>query len=95
MKNISLKVLTFHFKYNKMTSKFEKGDEKMFQISLTAARVNAKLTIDEVAKKMHKSKHTIIAWEKGKTAMDVCNFEKLCILYNIPKEHIILPFRST
>ncbi len=69
--------------------------EKKLQITLTAARVNAGLTLDEVAEKIHKSKNTIIAWEKGKTAIDVYNFNELCILYKVPKECIILPCHST
>ncbi len=69
--------------------------EKKLQITLTAARVNAGLTLDEVAKKIHKSKNTIIAWEKGKTAIDVYNFNELCILYKVPKKCIILPCYST
>ena len=69
--------------------------EKKLQITLTAARVNAGLTLDEVAKKIHKSKNTVIAWEKGKTAIDVYNFNELCILYKVPKECIILPCYST
>lgn len=35
------------------------------QISLAAARVNAGMTQEEVAKKMGISKQTIINWEKG------------------------------
>ncbi len=69
--------------------------EKKLQITLTAARVNAGFTLDEVAEKMHKSKNTIIAWEKGKTTIDVYNFDELCTLYNVPKECIILPYCST
>lgn len=67
----------------------------MFKISMTAARINAGYTLDEVAKRLHKSKSTIIAWEKGKTAIDVYYFNELCALYNVPKELIILPFYST
>lgn len=67
----------------------------MFKISLTAARINAGLTLDEVAEKLHKSKPTIIAYEKGKTAIDVYTFNELCKLYNVPEEYIILPKYST
>ena len=35
------------------------------QISLAAARVNAGMTQDDVAKKMKVSKNTIVKWEKG------------------------------
>lgn len=67
----------------------------MFKITLTAARINAGFTLDEVAQRIHKTKGTIIAWEKGKTSIDVHNFKELCNLYNAPMEYIILPFNST
>ena len=67
----------------------------MLQISLTAARVNAKLTLDDVAKKLHKTKQTIVNWEKGKTIIDVNSFNELCALYEVPNECIILPNYST
>ena len=35
------------------------------QISLAAARVNANLTQEDVARAMHLSKNTIVNWEKG------------------------------
>ena len=60
----------------------------MLKITLTAARVNAGYTIDEVAKKMQKNKVTIINWEKGRTSMKVPEFEELC---NLSKDYIILP----
>lgn len=63
----------------------------MLKITLTAARVNAGYTIDEVAKKMQKNKVTIINWEKGRTSMKVPEFEELCNLYKISKDYIILP----
>lgn len=66
----------------------------MFKITLTAARVNAGFTLDDVAQKIHKTKGTIIAWEKGKTSIDVHNFKELCDLYNVPMEFIILPSNS-
>lgn len=67
----------------------------MFKISLTAARINAGYTLEEVAEKLHKSKPTIIAYEKGKAAIDVYTFNELCELYKVPKEYIILPRYST
>lgn len=67
----------------------------MFRITLTAARVNAGLTLDDVASKIHRTKSTIISWEKGKTPIDVQTFKELCDLYNAPMEVIILPCNST
>ncbi len=63
----------------------------MLKISLTAARVNAGYTLDEVAKYMKKSKSTIISWEKGKTIINVLDFEQLCNLYKISKDNIFMP----
>ena len=61
------------------------------QISLTAARVNAGFSLDEVAKKMQRTKGTIINWEKGRTSIKIAEFEELCNLYKISKEYIVLP----
>jgi len=62
-----------------------------FRISLASARVNAELTQDQVAGKMHKGKQTIINWEKGKTKIDSANFVVLCKLYKINPDYISLP----
>jgi transcriptional regulator with XRE-family HTH domain len=67
-----------------------KMGEKL-QISLTAARVNAGFSLDEVAKKMQRTKGTIINWEKGRTPMKISDFDELCNLYKISKEYIVLP----
>lgn len=66
-----------------------------FQISLAAARVNAKMTQEEAAKKMHVTKQTIINWEKGKIVPRISEIEKLCRIYNIPQDYIFLPCYST
>ena len=65
--------------------------EEKLQITLTAARVNAGFSLDEVAKKMQKTKGTIINWEKGRTPMKISDFDELCNLYKISKDYIILP----
>jgi transcriptional regulator with XRE-family HTH domain len=63
----------------------------MLKITLTAARVNAGYSLDEVAERLQKSKGTIINWEKGRTSMKITEFEELCNLYKISKDHINLP----
>lgn len=61
------------------------------QISLKAARVNANLTQAEVAKRLHKSKQTIINWECGKTKVSAANLLILCDMYKISPWVIHLP----
>lgn len=62
-----------------------------FQISLAAARVNANMTQQEVADKVHKSKNTIVNWEKGKTKPDFSALTMLSVLYNVPIDYISVP----
>jgi len=64
------------------------------QISLAAARVNAGLTQDDVARKMRVSKNTVVAWEKGMTEPKISQSRELSQLYNIPLDNIFLPSKS-
>ena len=65
------------------------------QISLAAARVNARLTQEDVAKMMGISKQTIINWEKGKVVPGIPEMEMLSNIYKIPQDNIFLPCYST
>lgn len=65
------------------------------RISLAAARVNAELTQDAVAKELHVSKTTIINWEKGKVIPSFMVLTTLSNLYKIPIDNISLPQKST
>lgn len=62
-----------------------------FQISLAAARVNAGLTQEEVARILGISKNTLINWEKGKSIPRATQMQKMCEIYNISEEYIFLP----
>lgn len=59
------------------------------RISLAAARVNAELTQSEVAKMLHVSPNTLVAWEKGKAEPSISQGRTLSELYKIPLAHII------
>ena len=61
------------------------------KISLAAARVNAGLTQEEVAKFMRVSKNTVVAWEKGNTEPKISQAKELSNLYQMPLDHIFLP----
>ena len=63
----------------------------MFQITLKAARVNAGLTQTEVAKAIGKATCTLCGWEQGKGTIDIKIFYKMCKLYHVAPELILLP----
>lgn len=65
------------------------------RISLAAARVNAGLTQDQVAKKMQVSKNIIVNIEKGKRTPKMAEIAFLSELYNIPKACFLLPSELT
>ncbi|MBS6118104.1 MAG: helix-turn-helix transcriptional regulator [Clostridiales bacterium] len=65
------------------------------QISLAAARVNAGMTQQDVAREMHVSKNTVINWEKGTILPNFATLETLSRLYNMPVNYIFLPNKST
>lgn len=61
------------------------------KVSLEAARVNAGMTITQVAEKMNVSRNTIINWEKGRTRIPFTSLASLCDLYEFPIDYIFLP----
>lgn len=61
------------------------------RISLAAARVNANMTQDDVAKKLGVAKNTIVAWEKGENEPKVTQALALSEIYGIPLDNIFLP----
>lgn len=65
------------------------------QISLAAARVNAKLTQEEVANKMKIGKRTVINWEKGTVMPSFADLNMLSDIYGIPVDNIFLSRKST
>lgn len=64
------------------------------QISLAAARVNAKMTQEAVAKEMHVSKQTVVNWEKGNSEPTISQSRELSKLYKMPLRYIFLPTKS-
>ena len=64
------------------------------QITLAAARVNAGMTQEEVAKEIKVSKNTIVKWEKGVSEPSITQGRELSDLYKIPLDNIFLPMKS-
>lgn len=63
----------------------------MEQISLESARVNAGMTVSQVAKKTNKTEKTIYNWENGKTPISASMFFYLCEIYNINSDSVKVP----
>ena len=61
------------------------------KITLKAARVNAELTLDDVAERIGKSKQSIENWENGKTPIKYSDLLKLSELYEMPIQYIRVP----
>ena len=62
---------------------------------MAAARVNANMTQDDIAREMHISKQTVINWEKGRITPNLAQFEMYCRLCGISKDNIFLPEKAT
>ena len=67
----------------------------MSRISLAAARVNAKLTQEEMASKLGITRQTYAAWEAGKTEMKTAYFIAFCQITGFTVDDIFLPTVST
>ena len=61
----------------------------MFQITLTAARVNAGYSQKEAAKKLCVSNCTLLNWEKGVSMPKADKIAAICDLYGVPYDMII------
>lgn len=61
------------------------------KIKLKAARVNAEMTQEDVAKALNRNKQTIVNWENGVTVIKVNDFKLLSELYGIPIEFLAVP----
>ena len=59
------------------------------KITLKAARVNKGLTQEDVAKKVRKSKNTIVSYEKGKSTPDIETGKALASLYGVSVDDLI------
>ena len=59
------------------------------KITLRAARVNVGLTQEEVAKKVKKSKNTIVSYENGKSVPDIETGKALAALYGLSVDDLI------
>ena len=60
-------------------------------LTLKAARVNAKMTLEDVAAIIQVGVSTISNWENDKTGIGARELRKLCRLYRVDEADIFLP----
>ena len=68
-------------------------EAEKLRISLAAARVNAKMTQEDVARTMRVSKNKVVNWENGKQEPTISQARRLSDLYQIPLDYIFLPVK--
>ena len=59
-----------------------------YKIRMAAARVNAGLTQEQVAKEMQVSKNTIVNWENGKIEPKPAQFYMFCEICKAPPDMV-------
>ena len=65
------------------------------KLRLSALRVNAGLTQEEVAEKLHINKATLGKWENYKTFPDAVQLNELCSLYHCTMDDIFIPVKRS
>ncbi len=63
----------------------------MPKFTLKGARANANYTQESAAKLIGKGKQTICNWERGRTKISAKDLKRLCDIYGLKQEDIILP----
>ena len=67
----------------------------MAKISLAAARVNNKLSQEDIAKRLGVTRQTYAAWESGKAEMKTAYFIAFCQITGFSTDEIFLPEEFT
>ena len=60
-------------------------------MTLKAARITAKMSVQQVANTLKVHKNTIYNWEKGTQEIPAKKYLELCHLYGQPIDNIFLP----
>ena len=84
--------MTVHKKNTKM--QLQKGDETLneLKIKLSAVRVNAGLSQQDIADKMGVSRITVGNWESGKVKIKEAEIRMYADICSFPRENIFLPY---
>ena len=65
---------------------------QQLKIRLPAVRVNAGLSQEELANRMHVSRATIVNWESNNVKMSEADLTLYSSICGFPKDHIFLPY---
>lgn len=60
----------------------------MIKISLAAARINKKMSQEELAQTMGVCRTTILKWENGRTSPTGKQLQRLCTIFELPMDMI-------
>ena len=71
------------------------GGERMPKIHINAARINAGMSQEELAKRMGVTRQTVNAWERNKREMTTPQVFMFCSITGFSSDDIILPKKST
>lgn len=63
----------------------------MEKFTLRAIRAQREMTQAEIAEKMGVTIATVSVWEKNKADMPARQFAKICDIYNVSRDDILLP----
>lgn len=66
----------------------------IFTVSLAAARVNAKMTQQQLADELGVDKGTVFNWENGKGVPNSIHLRKISELSKIPMDYIYVPSKT-
>lgn len=61
-------------------------------MTLQEAREQARFTKRAAAKEMKISEQTLFNWEKGKSNPDIAQFVKLCKIYGVSVDDVLISF---
>lgn len=65
--------------------------QKLLQISMAAARVNAKLSQEEIGEKMGVTRQAVANWENGRVTPGIPEINMFASLCGLPTDNIIFP----
>lgn len=80
-------ILIYYSNFNKTFKRYGK-EVRIMRISLAAARVNRKMTQQQLADALDVSKSSVQKWESGEVKPTLDNVEKICTVLDMSYDNI-------